>query len=121
MAIPNAEIWQSMFDEIFEEIEDCPLDSSAHGSFDALRPLIYNSKGTATYKCNKCKRSWQSINALVEFEYRLSRGHSHDFGSVKLVLNGQKCKYDYCLTHRLSIFHSVTFHFDLDGKISESK
>ena len=106
MAIPNAQDWQTVFDEVFEEIEDSPLDSSAHSSFDALRPLIYSSKGTATYKCNTCKRTWQSINALVEFEYRLSRRHTHDswvygldsddFGSVKLVLNGQKCKGSSC-------------------------
>ena len=51
-------------------------------------------------RCKKCKRTWHSINGLVEFKYRLSRKETlrgeRDYGSVKLILNGQKCKGSAC-------------------------
>lgn len=128
MAIPNDDEWKSVFVEVFKELDHCPIHKSAHGSFDAQHPLVYNTKGEATYKCGKCKRTWHSINGLVEFEYRLSRGTNRKnsgevlFGSVKLILNGQKCKGNSCQQEFVKpVFQNESIHFVLEKLLVKVK
>ena len=79
--------------ELFEELDNLPIDRSSHGSFNALNPIKYLSIGEGEYHCSTCPRRWNSINSLVEFEYRLSKNRrGKPIGSVKVNLNGQKCK-----------------------------
>ena len=50
MVVPNAAEWKSIFAEIFQELDNCPIHRSARSSFDAVNPLNYNSKGAANYR-----------------------------------------------------------------------
>ena len=51
--------FEAIFNEIFEDLDDCLIDKSAHGSFDTRNPLKYSNKGAGHYRCSTCNRSWK--------------------------------------------------------------
>ena len=122
MAIPNEDEWISIFGEVFEELDGCAISKSAHGSFIAENPLVYNTKGEAAYACQNCKRTWHSINGLVEFEYRLLKRNQDYIGDVHRILNGQKCKGDSCkLEFVKPVFTSQSIYFVLEKLLVKVK
>lgn len=91
--IPNWGEWMVAFNHLFKELETQELHPKASGSFDALSPLKYQTKGEASYRCNgHCARRWNSINGYMGFEYRLTRRNGECIGDVTLQPEGQKCK-----------------------------
>ena len=96
MSVPNQKEWENTFKAVFGELNNCKIHKTAYNSFSARNALRYTTKDEGMYKCESCERTWHSINALAEFEYRLSKDGSNYQGDVTLVLNGQSCKEDDC-------------------------
>lgn len=95
-SIPNSTEWGIIFAQVFDELKSRKIKDDAHYMFTAKDPLRYNRKGEGSYKCENCGRWWSSVNALAEFEYRLSKKRKINIGDVLIVLSGQSCKKGTC-------------------------
>ena len=93
MNVPNQQEWTFAFQHIFADLAAKTLPENAYHSFEAIDPLIYSTKGLASFRCGKCRRYWESQNGRIRFSYRLlmKKNTKTAEGEVKLAVFGQKC------------------------------
>ena len=94
MIVPNQQEWRSSaFQHIFADLATKTLPENAYYLYEAIEPLIYSTKGLASFKCGKCQRCWESQNGMIRFSYRLlmKKNTKTTEGEVTLTVFGQKC------------------------------